>query len=166
MTDRPPPRQSTAWSNSRPQGIALLSGSLGALASCFAKGTFAEAIGMPPAWFDADEHNDNHTSHPYITVWILFLACRGLCLLAMVACNALMLGCFVEGMQESGSVAGTALASAANFIVSAFLGWFLFQEDHSSLWWYGFAMVLVGTVLLSNIKAIESKTCATVDKND
>lgn len=64
-----------------------------------------------------------------------------------------MLGSFVQGMQESGSVAGTALSNAANFIVSAAMGWLLFDEKYSLQWWCGFVMVLVGTLLLSGVRA-------------
>jgi drug/metabolite transporter (DMT)-like permease len=75
----------------------------------------------------------------------------------MLVCNALMLGSFVKGMQECGSVAGTALSSAANFSVSAFIGWLLFREEFSSRWWLGFAMVLIGTILLFGIQAKEDE---------
>jgi drug/metabolite transporter (DMT)-like permease len=81
------------------------------------------------------------------------LVYRAICLIAMLACNAMMLGSFVQGMQESGSVAGTSLSNSANFIVSAAMGWLLFQEEYSRMWWFGFCLVLLGTLLLSNVRA-------------
>ena len=46
------------------------------------------------------------------------LIARGLCLLCMIGINALMIGSFLDGMNESGSVVGTALSTAANFSCS------------------------------------------------
>ena len=144
----------------RPQGLALLSGTLGSLASCFGKGAFGDSQTAIVLGTHADPSlvvrllcSDTQGKCP----WILLLVSRGLCLLAMIACNVLMLGSFVQGMQESGSVAGTALTNAANFTVSAFMGWLLFQEEYSSMWWCGFVMVLVGTVLLSDVRATDGK---------
>jgi uncharacterized membrane protein len=77
---------------------------------------------------------------------------RGLCLVAMIASNAAMLGSFLKGMQESGSVAGTALASAANFGASALFGYLLWEERFPFQWWIGFGMVVVGAMLLSTVQ--------------
>jgi MFS family permease len=63
----------------------------------------------------------------------------------------LMLASFVQGMSESGSVAGTALSTAANFSCSAALGYMLWSEHYSRTWWFGFGMVLLGTYLLSTV---------------
>mmetsp|Transcript_15067 Transcript_15067/g.31051 ORF Transcript_15067/g.31051 Transcript_15067/m.31051 type:complete len:99 (-) Transcript_15067:126-422(-) len=46
----------------------------------------------------------------------------------MIACNALAVASFLQGMQESGSVKGTALSTAANCVVSALLGYFVWQD--------------------------------------
>jgi drug/metabolite transporter (DMT)-like permease len=135
----------------RTRGLALASGSLGALASCFAKGAFGE--------FNVTKPNTNAVVHALCLannshcLWILMLVYRAICLIAMLACNAMMLGSFVQGMQESGSVAGTSLSNSANFIVSAAMGWLLFQEEYSRMWWFGFCLVLLGTLLLSNVRA-------------
>ena len=50
---------------------------------------------------------------------------RGLCLLLMILTNAVMMT-----MNESGTVAGTALANAANFTLSAIYGVLFFEETH------------------------------------
>jgi drug/metabolite transporter (DMT)-like permease len=57
-------------------------------------------------------------------------------------------------MQESGSVAGTALSSAANFAASAFFGAALFDERFSLQWWSGFCMVVLGSMLLSTVRVM------------
>lgn len=64
-----------------------------------------------------------------------------------------MVGSFLEGMEESGSVAGTAMANAANFVASSFFGFVLWNEEFSTTWMFGFALVIVGTMLLSTVKA-------------
>jgi drug/metabolite transporter (DMT)-like permease len=70
----------------------------------------------------------------------------------MVGLNIVMVAYFVEGMEESGSVAGTGLASAANFAVSALYGIVLWGEQVNAQWCGGFALVVVGVALLSTIR--------------
>jgi len=64
-----------------------------------------------------------------------------------------MVGSFLEGMEESGSVAGTAMSNAANFAVSSILGFLLWEEEFSTMWLCGFVLVIMGTLLLSSVKA-------------
>jgi len=73
------------------------------------------------------------------------------CLLLMIGCNAVMLGSFLDGMNESGSVAASALSTAANFCFSAIYGIVLFHESVSWLWMLGFMFILVGVWLLSTV---------------
>jgi drug/metabolite transporter (DMT)-like permease len=75
----------------------------------------------------------------------------------MIACNAAMLGSFLEGMQESGSVAGTALSSAANFATSACLGGLFLGERFPLQWWLGFGMVVGGAMLLATVRVKPAK---------
>jgi uncharacterized membrane protein len=70
----------------------------------------------------------------------------------MVSLNILMVGTFLEGIEESGSVAGTALASAANFGTSALLGFLLFHETINQTWLLGFSLVVLGAVMLSTVQ--------------
>eukprot|EP00977_Amphora_coffeiformis_P003155 scaffold586_cov155-Amphora_coffeaeformis.AAC.16 len=58
-----------------------------------------------------------------------------------------MVACFVGGLEDAGSIAGTALATAANFLVSVAAGYLIWNEG-TSLSVPGFAMVVVGTILL------------------
>jgi drug/metabolite transporter (DMT)-like permease len=83
--------------------------------------------------------------------WIVGgLIARGFCFVGMIVCNAYMLGFFLKGMEESGSVAGTALSTAANFIGSACYGYVLWRERFTTIWWTGFGMVMLGVLLLLN----------------
>lgn len=77
---------------------------------------------------------------------------RGLCLLMMIGCNAVMLSTFLGGMQESGTVAGTALSNAANFTLSALYGMLFFDESMNATWMLGFGMILSGVWLLSTVR--------------
>ena len=141
-------QQHSTMTSSSVRGLALLSGFLGATASCFAK-LALEQDSHASKWMIrklCEKHsNDNFC-------WVAELVPRGLCLAAMIACNAFMLGSFLEGMEESGSVAGTALATAANFAVSAFYGYILWEERFSTQWMIGFTMVIAGVILLSSVR--------------
>ena len=128
--------------------IALLSGTLGATASCLAK----FALAPDSSAVAASRKIAVLLLLPVAPMAIAEYLTRGLFVVLMLACNALMLGTFVEGMQESGSVAGTALSSAANFGVSALYGYLWFEEREclNRQWWWGLVMVMVGVALLSS----------------
>lgn len=148
---------------------AAASGVLGATASCFGKFAFdpdSVVASVVHQTFCKISNNDNQSTALFqfqwvssditalfqqydICTWIcsVFLA-RGLCLVAMLLCNAAMLGTFLRGLEESGSVAGTALSTAFNFFASAAYGYFLWGERFSPTWWAGFTMVTSGMMLL------------------
>ena len=138
---------------------ALVSGVLGAAASCFAKLAFAGTPSL--ATTTADD-----SSCPDLKEWMIclqtadcafqWISCHLLLtvvlprigfLLAMIICNVSMVACFVGGLQDAGSIAGTALATAANFLSSAAAGYFIWKEGNS-ISVPGFTMVIVGTILL------------------
>ena len=62
----------------------------------------------------------------------------------MVFINAMMMGSFLEGLEESGSVAAVALSTASNFSVSALYGVLFFKEQVNMMWCVGFIMILIG----------------------
>ena len=123
---------------------AVLSGFLGATASCFAKLVFGSLL--------VQVRCESYCSPEYEAAcyWIELLVARGIGLGCMIACNILQLGSFLEGMESAGSVAGTAYATAANFTASAFYGYVFWDERFSTVWWAGFGMVLTGVALLSS----------------
>lgn len=128
--------------------LALLSGFLGATASCFAKFAFSSDSAPITAIQSYCQQVLPDATH---LCYLVQLVPRGLALAAMIGCNAAMMGSFVSGMEESGSVAGTALSSAANFAASAAYGYVLFDERFTGFWWVGLAMVLTGVTLLSSV---------------
>jgi len=124
------------------RGAALISGTLGATASCFGKFSFDPNSSVAlrvHGWFQGE----------YLPIAGEYVV-RGICLVLMILCNAAMLGSFLSGMEESGSVAGTALSSAANFLASAFYGYLLFEEQFTRQWWFGLMLIVLGVFLLSS----------------
>lgn len=71
--------------------------------------------------------------------------------------NAMMLGAFLSGMEESGSVAATGLATAANFGTSAIFGIWLWNEQVNEMWLAGFILVVCGVLLLSQVRSVDEK---------
>ena len=135
--------------------LALLSGFLGATASCLAK--FAMSPDSPVAGLGRDlceKHLGSAVMFAgrYEACDVLSWLPRGLVLLLMVGLNVVMVALFVEGMEESGSVAGTGLASAANFATSALYGILLWDEQVSTQWFLGFALVVLGVAFLSPVR--------------
>jgi uncharacterized membrane protein len=81
----------------------------------------------------------------------------------MIGCNAAMMATFLDGMNESGSVAGTALANAASFALSAIYGILFFDEKVNTTWMMGFAMIMSGAWLLSTVR-LKQDTRADAEK--
>jgi drug/metabolite transporter (DMT)-like permease len=135
--------------------LAIISGILGATASCLAK--FALAPESPVRLWGRELCN-NHVGSLLVAgglqaCTVLEWVPRGIVLALMIVMNIVMVGAFLEGMDESGSVAGTGLASASNFAVSALYGIFLFNEEVDATWVAGFSLVIIGVTLLSTVQA-------------
>ncbi|XP_021709877.1 transmembrane protein 42 [Aedes aegypti] len=79
-----------------------------------------------------------------------FLA-QVLCIVIMVLLNACVWRFFVKALHTNGGTLVASLVSAAtNYTVSALLGWLIFGERTSVLWWIGTALVLSGLLLIVN----------------
>jgi len=144
---------------------AALSGLLGASASCIAKLALDPSSPLQTRARDACSRfvlSPSVHAHAIAQFFNLFLdgvdICavaelflRALCFLGMIGLNACMMACYLDGMQESGTVAGTALANAANFSVSAIYGIIFFQESIGATWLMGFSIILLGVWLLSAV---------------
>ena len=141
-----------------PVPFSLLSGVFGAVASCLAKLAFSADTFLVLWTHHACETINTATSTLLSgplqgRCHLLVILVRALCFVGALALNIFMAGSFLEGMEESGSVAGTALSNAANFGVSSMLGFFLWQEEFSTTWLFGFSLVILGTFLLSTVSA-------------
>ena len=106
---------------------AIISGALGATASFIAKLALSPESPIPSTvdtfCIDAITKFQNNAGDDLLCdfTWIcpyVSLITRGLCLLCMIGVNALMISSFLDGMDESGSVVGTSLSTAANFSCS------------------------------------------------
>ena len=185
---------------------ALLSGCLGASASCFAKLAFdtttlptthgrfttsAETANSYNIVMNVCHHLIGSTStttaattkisskndqsffqliwnDPNVSCeWSIFVIYRGVCLVGMIVCNIYMIGTFLKGMDVSGTIAGTALSTSSNFIVSAMYGYYIWEERHSMQWWFGFTMVCMGmTILTQCCSTAKTNNQETVSSND
>ncbi len=102
---------------------AIVSGALGATASFIAKLALSPTSPVPSSVHAFCIANidqliaDGSDIKPWICPSISLLT-RGICLLCMVGVNAVMISSFLDGMDESGSVVGTSLSTAANFTCS------------------------------------------------
>jgi len=142
---------------------AALSGLCAAVASVFGKVGLSDANGTVVSFvvhcmcgteiassYDVDDGGGDYlfTCNSLVTY-----GTRGIFVIAMLLINAIMMGSFLEGLQESGSVAAVALSTAANFSASAILGIVLFGENVNEVWLVGFLMILAGIFLLTQVKA-------------
>ena len=153
---------------------AVISGLLGATASCVGKVALdpsspvqSSARGLCNRFVPAEVVISALTTTTIPSGQVckgIELVLRGVCLLLMVGTNAAMMATFLEGMNESGTVAGTALANAANFSLSAIYGMVFFEESITTLWMVGFAMILVGAWILSSIQLKDNNTVKKKDR--
>ncbi|CAH1968254.1 unnamed protein product [Acanthoscelides obtectus] len=73
---------------------------------------------------------------------------RLLLFITMIVCNAAVWRFFVRGLQQCGSVKATAISSSTNYICSAIIGFAVFGEVTSLLWWSGMTLIIWGLVLI------------------
>mmetsp|Transcript_11612 Transcript_11612/g.23944 ORF Transcript_11612/g.23944 Transcript_11612/m.23944 type:complete len:583 (-) Transcript_11612:10-1758(-) len=93
----------------------------------------------------------------------LVLPLRILCVAAMLITNVYMIASFLKGIQDSGSVGGTSLSTAANFVSSAFYGKLLWGESMNGRWFVGFVCVLAGVLIISS-ETTEQETMTAMPK--
>ncbi|KAL7485892.1 hypothetical protein ACHAW6_011582 [Cyclotella cf. meneghiniana] len=133
---------------------AILSGALGASASLIAKLALSPDSPVP-----SSVHSSCRTLFESVAISLcpaLSLASRVFFLLLMIGLNAIMISSFLDGMNESGSVVGSALSTAANFSCSALYGAVFFQEYVSLTWYLGATLIGIGMWLLSSVALIGS----------
>ncbi|KAF9572375.1 hypothetical protein EC968_009949 [Mortierella alpina] len=145
---------------------AILAGTFAALASVFAKLTLdARTVDFL--------HNACNTllapTTPYCTSLFIakegetspvIVAVRSACFALIFICNAAMWTLFTKALNRSRSSATvTVVNSAANFCLTAVLGYLLFSEPLALQWWFGASLIVVGSVLVSSDEtSVSSKT--------
>ena len=131
--------------NSTIKKRAIISGFLGASASAFGKlGLSAYLIDSGVTSWLARTCSQTNLMNEAWCDQVCNTAVRGICVIFMVFINAMMMGSFLEGLEESGSVAAVALSTASNFSVSALYGVLFFKEQVNMMWCVGFIMILIG----------------------
>jgi multidrug transporter EmrE-like cation transporter len=128
---------------------------MGATASCLAKFALSPESPLHRVYEVCIDYSEQQEPHNLCLVveWIP----RLICLVVMIVMNAMMLGAFLSGMEESGSIAATGLATAANFGTSAIFGIWLWNERVNEVWLAGFTLVICGVLLLSQVRAVDDK---------
>ncbi|KAB0795754.1 hypothetical protein PPYR_09815 [Photinus pyralis] len=75
----------------------------------------------------------------------------------MLLCNGSVWTLYVKALQSTNStLTATVLSSAVNYLLSAILGYIVFGEITSLLWWTGLSSVLVGVVLITQDQEVAS----------
>ncbi|KAG0245301.1 hypothetical protein B0O80DRAFT_502462 [Mortierella sp. GBAus27b] len=143
---------------------AILAGTFAALASVFAKLT------LDARTIDFLQHACNTLiapTTPYCTSLFLakegetssaVVAVRAVCFGLIFICNAAMWTLFTKALNRSKSSATvTVINSAANFCLTAVLGYALFSEPLALQWWFGASLIVIGSVLVSSNETKEKK---------
>ncbi|KAG0363117.1 hypothetical protein BC939DRAFT_440311 [Gamsiella multidivaricata] len=151
-------RNATASPASRGAAIstAILAGTFAALASVFAKLT----LDVRTVEFLRYACNTVLApTTPYCTSLFIakegetspiVLAVRTACFGLIFICNAAMWTLFTKALNRSKSSATvTVINSAANFCLTAVLGYALFSEPLALQWWFGASLIVLGSVLVS-----------------
>lgn len=76
----------------------------------------------------------------------------------MLFINAVMVGVFLEGLVDSGSIAGTSLSLAGNFVASLAIGNSAWSEKSiSPIWVVGVLVSVSGVLVLSGVSVETNK---------
>jgi drug/metabolite transporter (DMT)-like permease len=85
------------------------------------------------------------------------------CYVGVVACNVAMWTLYVRSLASLSSLQATVLNFAANFLLSGFAGFLIFEEATHFQWFLGAALIVMGIMVLS--KAEVSSEPATASPN-
>ncbi|XP_066539280.1 transmembrane protein 42a [Hoplias malabaricus] len=137
---------------------AVLSGFLGAAASCCGKLSLSErgVSAVCERALSSTLYTNIYTTETHSTAvceW-LHIPLRVVCGLLLFVCNAVMWTFFAKALRLSSSSAqATVTSTASNFISSAFLGYLIFGESHDMLWWTGITLTLLGLFILHGLSS-------------
>ncbi|XP_026480477.1 transmembrane protein 42-like [Ctenocephalides felis] len=77
----------------------------------------------------------------------LFL--KGVLICFMILCNMAMWTFYLKALNAScNTIVPTVTSAAANYILSALFGYYVFDESMSYLWWLGFLLIIFGLYLI------------------
>lgn len=121
---------------------ALLCGMFGALASIFGKLALSDNL-----YLDGVSKICAASAVGDKCELIMFLT-RAALFGMMLFLNAAMVGSFLRSMERNASVVVTVLSTGSNYVVTGFLGRFLFQEVLGSWWLVGSTAICFGMCLI------------------
>ena len=143
---------------------SILAGFFGALASVFGKFAFSNDSILVAFVEQSCLQTTLLPSHGTGVCAYVVYAFRALMFLIMGWVNAMMFHYAFKAMNTEGSLSGTVTTTSCNFLFTALLGYFLFQEDLSPMWFGGAACIAVGIYLVTRGKA--SADAGTKEKKD
>ncbi|KAF9917768.1 hypothetical protein BX616_011359 [Lobosporangium transversale] len=169
------PRKSTATARKR-NAVSASRGLRTAIPTAILAGTFA-ALASVFAKLTLDVRTINFLQYacnsfiapttPYCTTLFIakegetspvVVAVRTICFALIFICNAVMWTLFTKALNRSKSSATvTVINSAANFCLTAVLGYALFSEPLTLQWWFGACLIVLGSVLVSSSEASKQK---------
>ncbi|KAF2889877.1 hypothetical protein ILUMI_16296 [Ignelater luminosus] len=77
----------------------------------------------------------------------------------MIICNGGVWTLYVKALQATdSSLSATVLSAASNYFLSALIGFLVFGEVTSLIWWSGMMFVLVGLMLIANDQSVLDET--------
>ena len=132
---------------------AFLSGVLGTVAASFSK-----AASSPPESFLPVLRMCERIGLPGQVCQALPISIRVGLFGTMLFINAVMVGVFLEGLVDSGSIAGTSLSLAGNFVASLAIGNSAWSEKSiSPIWVVGVLVSVSGVLVLSGVSVETNK---------
>ncbi|XP_059608049.1 transmembrane protein 42 [Phlebotomus argentipes] len=125
--------------------FAILAGLCAAGASVFGK--LSSTVETQVRVTMCSEYMNTLTINLQVFLGWTVVAC---CLILMIVLNALVWTFFVKALHAGGgSVVATSVSSGTNYFASALLGWMIFGESTTLLWWFGTSLILTGIILIS-----------------
>ncbi|KAL3275789.1 hypothetical protein HHI36_020533 [Cryptolaemus montrouzieri] len=83
---------------------------------------------------------------------------RLLCFTLMIFLNGCVWTLFVKALHQSeSSLLATVVSNASNFLFSTLMGYIVFRETTSMLWWIGLSFILFGLFLVMPRQVHESQ---------
>ncbi|XP_057654014.1 transmembrane protein 42 [Diorhabda carinulata] len=100
-----------------------------------------------------------------LSIWEGYFLLRISFFALMLITNTTSLTFFVKALQQTASINATLITSATNYIVTALVGFILFNETTSLYWWSGISLILIGLVLIVS-NTTEQRTTRNEEKKD
>lgn len=132
--------------------LAVTAGVMAALASTSAKlAMTAEAVHQicSDVTLSILGHQSNESDVQNVLCDSISTLLRLVCFGCIFVFNALMWTFYTKSLQFcTSSIEATVTNTGANFLFTAFVGFFIFQEQLSIKWWLGSCLILTGLLLI------------------